>query len=265
MKGDYPRFRDIYTDEELAEHFFLSRSEHLFVQECRSDANRLVVSILLKSLLYLGYFPELNEVPHQVLAFVAKQLDVLKGSANEYSWSRSTKNYHLSIIREETGYRFPTARDKEGLEVWLRDDATTKCQTYEELFELALGRLLTHRIELPSEKELERLVSAALRGFHEQVYQTIHARLPVNTLSKLDQLVAIASGDSQSGLDRLKREPAQAGVDNMGKEIAKLEILKSFELPANLFEGIPPKVIERFERRVRNERPSIGSTPTTEK
>jgi len=84
MKGDYPRFRDIYTDEELAENFFLSPSERLFVDECRSDTNRLVVAVLLKSLTYLGYFPELQDVPAQVLAFIAKQLDVFRSSVQKY-------------------------------------------------------------------------------------------------------------------------------------------------------------------------------------
>ena len=256
MKGDYPRFKDTYSEEELAEFFFLSQSERLFVDDCRSDTNRLVVAVLLKSLPYLGYFPELQDVPHQVLSFVAKQLDVYKRSASKYSWDGRTKKYHFAIIRKETGYRFPTAKDKEELESWLREDATTKCQTYEELFELALGRLLTLQIELPSEMELERLVSAALRGFLEQVYQTIHVRLPAETLKSLDQLIATTDGEPQSTLDRLKREPAQAGVDNMGKEIAKLEILKTFDLPVDLFEGIPTKLIETFARRARNERPS---------
>ena len=58
MKGDYPRFRVSYQHEELAEHFLLQAAEIEFIKEFRGDVNRNVVGILLKSLLYLGYFPE---------------------------------------------------------------------------------------------------------------------------------------------------------------------------------------------------------------
>ncbi len=34
---------------------------------------------------------------------------------------------------------------------------------------------------------------------------------------------------------KMKREPAQPGVDNMGKKITKLELLNSIQLAVNLF------------------------------
>ena len=189
MKGDYPQFKDIYSDEELAEHFFLSSSERLFVAECRSDANRLVVAVLLKSVMYLGYFPEVEDVPPKVLGYIAKQLDVFKNAADKYSWSRSTKSYHLSIIRAETGYRSPTAKDKEDLESWLREDACQKVQTQNELFDLALGRLAALRIELPAESELERIVAAALHGYHEKIYQLLYKKISQDVQKNLDQML----------------------------------------------------------------------------
>lgn len=36
------------------------------------------MAVLLKSLMYLGYFPEIEDVPSKVLTFMAKQLDVFK-------------------------------------------------------------------------------------------------------------------------------------------------------------------------------------------
>lgn len=256
MKGDYPQFKDIYSDEQLAEHFFLSPSERLFVAECRSDANRLVVAVLLKSLMHLGYFPEVEDVPQKVLGYIAKQLDVFKNSVDKYSWSRSTKSYHMSIIRAETGYRPPTGKDKDVLESWLREDACLKVQTYEELFDLALGQLATLKIELPTDMELERIVAAGLNGYHEKIYRLLYKKISQDVQKNLDQMLTIEDGAAQSMFDRLKREPREAGIDNMGKEIDKLKTLKSIGLPSDLFQGIPLKVIDTFERRAKNERPS---------
>jgi hypothetical protein len=57
MKGDYLCFRASYEHEELVEHFFLHTAELEFVQGFRGNVNRNAVAVLLKSLLYLGYFP----------------------------------------------------------------------------------------------------------------------------------------------------------------------------------------------------------------
>jgi Domain of unknown function (DUF4158) len=75
MKGDYPRFRVAYSREELAEQFLLTPADLELISQCRGDINRHGVAVLLKSLLYLGYFPDsLNAVPSEVKEFIASQL-----------------------------------------------------------------------------------------------------------------------------------------------------------------------------------------------
>ena len=58
MTGDYPRFRTAYSHDELVEHFLLTPTEQDLIAQCRGDVNRHGVAVLLKSLHYLGYFPE---------------------------------------------------------------------------------------------------------------------------------------------------------------------------------------------------------------
>jgi len=73
MEGEYPRFKSSYLQEELAEGFQLGPDEFDFVYRYRGDHNRHGIAILLKSLLYLGYFPEtLQEVPESVRLFLGK-------------------------------------------------------------------------------------------------------------------------------------------------------------------------------------------------
>ena len=62
--GDYPRFTSNLSHEELIEHFLLSETEQKFMAQFRKDTNCHGAAILLKSLQYLGYFPQhLSEVP----------------------------------------------------------------------------------------------------------------------------------------------------------------------------------------------------------
>jgi len=64
MKGDYPRFKAAYVHEELVEHFLLSPVERALVETCHGETNRHSVAVLLKTVQYLGYFPEdLQHVP----------------------------------------------------------------------------------------------------------------------------------------------------------------------------------------------------------
>ena len=67
MTGDYPRFRTAYSHDELVEHFLLTPTEQDLIAQCRGDVNRHGTAVLLKSLHYLGYFPESpQEVPPDV-------------------------------------------------------------------------------------------------------------------------------------------------------------------------------------------------------
>ncbi len=256
MKGEYPRFKDIYSRDALIEHFYLAESERALINDLRGSPNRLGAAILLKSLLYLGYFPDgFNRVPASVRAYIAEQLQV-PNSVAEYAWNSGTRDAHISLIRNSTGSSFLTASRKAELEDWLRDEATKTVHTHEDLFEIALGRLFILNVELPSEKELRRIVGAALTGFLSKVYRVISDRLPLDSCANLEKLIVIPDGTAHSALDQMKREPAHAGVDNLGKEIAKLQSLKAIALPEHLFKGVPPKIIEVFDRQVKNERPS---------
>lgn len=171
MKGDFPRFRAVYQHDELVAHFLLQDAEREFIGEFRGDANRKGVAVLLKSLLYLGYFPDsLDQVPSTVRTFIAAQLNLLWDHTELYSWHSSTKDYHLSLIRKHLGWRFPTAQDKEDLERWLRDDGARAAHTEEDLLELArrstawftdrtAGR---ERVAAHYECRIERLLSRPL-------------------------------------------------------------------------------------------------------
>lgn len=78
MKNLFPRFQESYTQDELIEHFWLTNDEIVFVETFRSEANRQAVAVLLKTLNYLGFFPDsFGEVPESVKTFIAHELNSL--------------------------------------------------------------------------------------------------------------------------------------------------------------------------------------------
>ena len=257
MYGQYPRFKNSYFYEELTENFLLTPAELEFVRNCRGDANRQGMAILLKGLQYLGYFPEsLQQVPGSIRSFMGKQLGLLTDFINEYPWETSTRERHLAQIREFTGWRSMTSQDKEELEQWLRQDGALSAPSGEKLLDCACQRLFQLRLEFPAEAELQRLVNGALNGYFYDLYEQITAQLQPEVQTQLDQLLVVPPDRVVSPFESFKADATNPGVNNLEQEISKLKTLRSVGVPLEAFRSIPWKVLQMLKRRGWNEKAS---------
>jgi hypothetical protein len=161
---------------------------------------------------------------------------------------------HAALIRQHTGFRFPTGQDKQELETWLRTHGAPDAPTDEELRECAYARLRALGIELPASPELHRIVQAALRGFFQDVYDRVVAsRLTAPVCTALDALLMVGPEETQSLFERLKAEPAAPGVKNLQQEVTKLHTLQTLGLPAEALADVSFKVLQLLKRRAHHE------------
>lgn len=252
MKGDYPQFQESYSHEELVEYFTLDETEREFIAQFRGDANRHGAAILLKSLQHIGYFPhELSEIPRDVKLFIAKQLNLPEDLSMQYLWDSRTRGDHIAWIRQHTGFRFPQAQDKEDLGNRLRREGTLEAITFADLFESAVQRFRSLRIELPSDKELQRIVNAALNGFFSDVHTKLAQQLDEQVRKNMDQLLIVPEDEPFSAFEKLKASAGPASIKNIYKEIAKLKQLRSVGIGKTL--DIPFKVQKILKQRGTNE------------
>lgn len=222
MKGNYPHFTENHSREELIEHFMLNETERNFTIQFRGDANRHGVAIWLKSLQYLGYFPSsLKETPTDVKLFIANQLNLEGNPSTQYPIETRTRDNHLAMIRQHTGFRFPTAEDKENLALWLRDKGAFDSYTFADLFESAILRLRSLQIELPAEKELTRVVNAALNGFFYDVHLKVESQISEAVREKIDQLLIVPEDDAVSIFEKVKSSVGPIGLNSRHKELLK--------------------------------------------
>ena len=257
MSGVYPYFKPCYKHEELVEHFLLTPADLQLVLTCRGDANRCGMALLLKALTYLGYVPEkLDRMPGEVRSFIAGQLGLLWDFCDQYRWDSRTRDQHLFLIRQHTGWRFPTAQDKEELEHWLRREAAFQAHTADRLFDYACQRLRDRQVELPAESELQRVVNAALSGFFQDIHRRIAEVIPLDVRSHMDNLLLVSESGVISGFENLKADPGRPGVDNLQLEIEKLREIRAIDLRAEPFTEVPWKVLQMFKRRATNEKAS---------
>lgn len=244
MKNLYPRFQESYTQDELIEHFWLTKDEIVFVETFRSEVNQLAVAVLLKSLNYLGFFPDgFNEVPEQVKTFIARELSSLWDVTDLYDWPSSAKDRHYSQIREFSGWRSAAGGDKEKLSRWLEENAAGEIGSEEALFETAVRRFQHLRIELPSRKESERLISTVWNNIFQTIYRNIDEKLNSEEKQKPDELLIVKDTESFSAFDKLKSLSGKAGVENFSKEADQLKRIKEITLPAEILKNIPPKLL----------------------
>jgi len=254
MKGDYPQFQKSYSHEELIEHFTLDEIDREFIAQLRGDANRHGAAILLKSLQHLGYFPQhINEIPNQIKAFVAKQLDLADSPSEQYLWETRTRDNHFTWIRQQTGFRFPQAQDKEDLENWLRQEGTLQAITSADLFECAVQRLRSLQIELPSEKELQRIVNAALNGFFSDVRHKITRQLDDKARKAIDGILTVPEGESFSIFEKLKGSARTSSVKNLQREIIKLQQLRSIGISKECLRDVSFEIQKLLKQRANNE------------
>jgi hypothetical protein len=121
------------------------------------------------------------------------------------------------------------------------------------LLAAACLRLRLLRIELPTESELERVVSAALNGFYQDVHRQIADSTPPAARARIDELLKVIEPATVSVFDQLKADPGKPGVDNLNIEIGKLQIIRAIGLNSEVFLGLPWKVLQLLKRRAANE------------
>jgi len=85
--------------------------------------------------------PTLEQIPREVRSFIVGQLGLLWDFSEHYVWESRTREQHLVLIRQHTGWRSPSKQDKEELEHWLRTEAAFTACTTDRLFAEACQRL----------------------------------------------------------------------------------------------------------------------------
>ena len=103
----------------------------------------------------------------------------------------------------------------------------------------ACQRLRHLRVELPAERELQRVVDAALKGFFQDIHRRIAEAIPAEVRNRIDDLLVGPGSGVFSAFEQLKVDPGRPGVDNLQAEIAKLRAIRIIGLGNEPFAGVP--------------------------
>jgi TnpA family transposase len=258
--------REWYPDE-LMEHWTMLPQEHKLLGN-KSGPTRLGFAVLLKYFQYAGRFPQHpREVPSEVVTYLAQQLDLEPEIWHQYDWHGRAIKYHRAQIRQELGVREATVADGEALGIWLGTHVLSSTHRLDHVREALYQRCRDLRIEPPTPERVERLIRSALHQFDMQLGERVLHHLSPSTRQKLDALLVTdastaeespPSGPPDSGqavLQELRADPGRASLENLLREMTKLERVRNLDVPLDLFDHLGPKVLQAYRQRVAVEAP----------
>lgn len=245
-----------WTPDELKEHWTLHWKERRWSESHKGAHNRLGFAVLLKYFQYQGRFPtRRGEVSPEVVAHVARQLEISPRSYRSYNWQgRSIKN-HRAEIRRFLKYREATLQDTQALVDWLSETVIPHQRQMDALLDIVYGRCRALHIEPPTVDRIQRLIRSALARHDEALCLGCSSRLTPEVRKRLDDLVATTSEDEtstlpkRSALQELKLDPGRLSLETIQDEIDKLERLRACGLPADLFQGVSTKILDTYRQR----------------
>ena len=84
---NYPHINPHLSDEEIFEHFTLTRDELCFLSELRKERNVLGFAVLLKTFVFLGYPPrDMRNIPSEIISRLSQQLQLNPEEFENYRW-----------------------------------------------------------------------------------------------------------------------------------------------------------------------------------
>ncbi len=248
-----------WTPEDLTATWLVLPEDQKLIRK-KQGATRLGFALTLKFFQLKGRFPSgPHEFPSEAVQFVAQQVGIDPTAWNNYPWQGRSWERHRASIRKHLGFREATILDAEAIQAWLIDEILDMENRMDRLKEAVLERCRKLLIEPPADEQIRRLIISALREHETCFCKNILQNLDSAVLKQLDALLEVESSEEDeaewTAWQSLKADPGKAGLNSVKQTASRLKLARQVGLPADLFKGVPPKLVERYAKRTSVEEP----------
>ena len=246
-----------WTREELEQQWTLLDQEHKLLKY-KSGANLLGFAVLMKYFQVTGRFPEdPDEVPKDVIRFIAAHLEMSSRAWHDYSWNRRSAKYHRGQIRVFFGYRKASQKDIKVLLESLLDDFLNQEYRLDRLQIAVLEQCRHLRIEPPATEQIRRLIQSALNEHDDRFCKRIGGSFDTTLIECLDSLLKLQSSEEGDWTIwmTLKKDPGKAGLESVKTAVERLQTVREIGLPDALFKDVLPRLMQRYAKRAAVEEP----------
>lgn len=198
---------------------------------------------LLKSHQYLGYFPQIEDIPISIFNFF-KKIICLPLNVKTQCSSRYFRLIKLEIQQYLDVKPFSKNGEHE-LTVFLKECAYSMADPTD-LVNASIAELLRNHYSLPSFEVLERLVRSVRHQTHQDIYQRIFLKLSQDDQKQLNQLLIVPKDHFTTPFGKIKAYPNTAKFSNINEWKERLVWLNSLVDTAHLVKEIPFTKIKQF-------------------
>lgn len=241
----YPHFRHEPTARELQDLFTSTDEEMSFGRSLvRSGEHLFAAVVLLKCLQYLGYFPELSEVPASIVNHVRVCLRLPLPAMPVYDQTRTMRR-HQTAIREYLQLKPRHSREVRKIAVRTVFESAQVMDNPADLINVAVEQLRLQQCELPSFATLDRMVNWVRNVVHRRIFAQVLAKLSPHDIVRLEGLVktteVVQRHTSFQEIKESPKKPSLTHLDVLLDHLAWLESLGEVDGPLN---GIPPALVQ---------------------
>ncbi len=243
----YPRLNKQLSDKELSAVYELDEKNQHFIQHnARNNRGYLVLATMLKTRQQLGYFIPLEQVPHQIIAYLSSQLKIPDNSwlIDEEHFKKTLYRYRVAC-RKLLGSTVFSDEGRNRIITCVRKAAYTMSDPAD-LVNVAIEELINANIELPAFSTLDRLVSHERQAVHNELYLKITTNLTSNHRQSLEALLQIAEGERLTSFAQMKQTPGPATLKHFRVWEDRLAQLKAVLDPKPFFKDVAYTKIRQF-------------------
>jgi len=240
--------KHFWDGKELADHWSLS-FEELELLKTKPSRSHLPFCAQLKYYQYSGSFPtSFSDIPEIPLEYLRGQLEVVE--IKEYEWDGRTAKRHKLEILEYLGIRKSNDEDRTEYKEWLTSELIPKISNIKELAARSEVWFLQHKLVLPTESTLERLIRSAIKAHEERIFELITDELSEKCVEEIDSFLAEERGKEKITFSKIKSDPGKIGINSVVKETDKLRFIYSLNLPDKALKQLNSKTLSTYKMRV---------------
>lgn len=221
------------SEFEFTSYYSLSDYDIEVVNRHRRDHNRLGFALQLCILRNPGCtLNSMLDIPDNLIAYVAKQIDVNPDVFSSYAKRDTTRREHLEEIRQVYGYRNLNNSEYRTISNDLLKSALENGNTMY-LVRTALDLLRKGKIILPVIPTIERMVWLARIRAEKRIFATLTRNLSKGQKYELEKLIDSTTNNNKTKLAWLREIPGHSSPDSFLKVIKRLQFIKNINITAD--------------------------------
>ena len=249
----YPRLpKDLSKDNENKNHFNITIDELNLINKIGNEKNKLGFAILLKTYLYLGYFPKnKSEIPLSLVKYISEHLGLDDKLFSDFKWRGRSFNRYISKLRNMFSYKSFNITHYNYLKEYVLEMISLD-PSKNKLMQSFISKCHELRVELPPEKRIVDLINSIHKKYYNSLYDNIYKDLSKDTRDNIEKNLTKKNSEEHS-FDWVAQGSKGINKKSIYSEIEKLKYLQSLNINHNLFDTLSNKVLEHMINQVRSE------------